>query len=95
MRTMAAGEFKAKSLAVMDEVHATGQEVIVTKHGKPVARLAPLRDQVEKESPEAIFGCLSHMGEVSGDIDFLEFADEDWEKMFNEKWDPIDGGRSR
>jgi prevent-host-death family protein len=42
MRTIAAGEFKAKCLAVMDEVQATGQPVVVTKRGKPVARLTPV-----------------------------------------------------
>jgi len=35
MRTMAAGEFKAKCLGVMTEVNSTGQPVLVTKRGKP------------------------------------------------------------
>ncbi len=37
-----AGEFKAKCLKLMDEVQQTGQEVIITKRGKPVARLVPV-----------------------------------------------------
>lgn len=41
MREMKAGEFKAKCLAVMDEVAATGEAVVITKRGKPVARLVP------------------------------------------------------
>jgi prevent-host-death family protein len=41
MREMKAGEFKAKCLAVMDEVAATGEPVVITKHGKRVARLVP------------------------------------------------------
>ena len=61
MRTMPAGEFKAKCLAVMDEVQATGQPVIVTKRGKPVVRLGPLSEQAGKEGPEEIFGSLRHM----------------------------------
>jgi prevent-host-death family protein len=41
MREMKAGEFKAKCMAVMDEVAATGEPVVITKRGKPVARLVP------------------------------------------------------
>lgn len=41
MREMKAGEFKAKCLAVMDEVAATGESVVITKRGKRVARLVP------------------------------------------------------
>jgi prevent-host-death family protein len=41
MRTMAAGEFKAKCLGVMTEVNSTGQPVLVTKRGKPFARVLP------------------------------------------------------
>jgi prevent-host-death family protein len=84
MRTMPAGEFKAKCLAVMDEVKASGQEVIVTKHGKPVARLAPLEGQVQKESPEAIFGCLSGIATIVGDPDaWIEplIPAEDWDHL--------------
>ncbi len=38
-KTIPAGEFKAKCLALMDEVARTGEEIIITKRGKPVARL--------------------------------------------------------
>jgi len=41
-RTMSAGEFKAKCLQVMDRVAATGEPVVVTKRGKPVAQLGPV-----------------------------------------------------
>ena len=41
-RTIAAGEFKAKCLALLDEVAETGEELVITKRGKPVARVAPL-----------------------------------------------------
>lgn len=39
--TISASEFKAKCLALLDEVAATGRELVVTKRGKPVARLVP------------------------------------------------------
>lgn len=38
-RTMSATEFKAQCLSLMDDVQRTGDEVIITKHGKAVARL--------------------------------------------------------
>lgn len=37
--TIPAGVFKARCLAILDEVAATGTEVVVTKRGKPVARV--------------------------------------------------------
>ena len=39
--TVAAADFKATCLELMDRVRETGQEYIVTKHGKPVAKLVP------------------------------------------------------
>jgi antitoxin (DNA-binding transcriptional repressor) of toxin-antitoxin stability system len=39
MRTIQASEFKTHCLALMDEVAATGESVLITKHGKPVAEL--------------------------------------------------------
>ena len=95
MRTMAAGEFKAKCLAVMDEVQATGETVVVTKRGKPVAQIAPIGEPSEKDSPESIFGCLQHMGTITGDIVSSPFTDEEWEEMFNKKWDRFDQGYSQ
>ena len=39
MKTMAAGVFKARCLQVMDQVKATRTPVIITKRGKPIAKL--------------------------------------------------------
>ena len=50
-RTIKASEFKAKCLKLMDEVAETGDEIIITKNGKPVSRLVPYR-----EKPESWFG---------------------------------------
>jgi prevent-host-death family protein len=89
---MKAGEFKAKCLALMDQVQATGQEVLITKRGKPVARLAPIEDQTQKERPGSIFGRLRHMGVITGDIVSSEFSDEEWDRMFDEKWARFEKG---
>lgn len=42
-RQVAAGEFKARCLQLMDEVGLSGIEIVITKHRKPVARLVPAR----------------------------------------------------
>lgn len=42
-RLMAAGVFKAECLAVLDRVAATGESVVVTKRGRPVAEVVPIR----------------------------------------------------
>ena len=43
MSTIQASEFKAKCLALMDQVARTGETIVVTKNGKPVAELRPHR----------------------------------------------------
>lgn len=44
-RTMKASEFKARCLQLMDEIASGGDEIIITKHGAPVARLAAYREK--------------------------------------------------
>ena len=39
---IAAGEFKAKCLQLMDKVNIHAEEIVITKHGKPVAKLVPI-----------------------------------------------------
>lgn len=73
-RTIPAGEFKAKCLKLMDEVAATGQEIVITKHGLPVARLAP----VDGDRP-SLFGCMRGSMTILGDI--ISPIDVEWEAL--------------
>jgi len=41
-RTIPASRFKAQCLALLDEVAESGLAIVVTKHGKPVARVEPI-----------------------------------------------------
>ena len=41
--TISATEFKAKCLSLIDEVQEQGSELIISKHGRPVALLVPAR----------------------------------------------------
>ena len=64
MQTIAAGVFKAKCLAIMDEVQSKREPVTITKNGKPVARLVPI-----EEEKDSIFGFYKGMAEIVGDIE--------------------------
>lgn len=64
MRKMAAAQFKAQCLAVMDHVAQSGQSVVITKHGKPVAKLVPAN-----EDEDEIFGALAGIARITGDIE--------------------------
>jgi len=64
MKKMAAGVFKARCLAVMDEVQAKREPVLITKRGKPVAKLVPVNE--EKKDP--IYGLLAGKVKIKGDI---------------------------
>jgi prevent-host-death family protein len=44
--TVPAGVFKARCLALLDEVATTHRSLVVTKHGVPVARLVPIETAV-------------------------------------------------
>lgn len=46
--TIAAAEFKAKCLALIDRVRERGEPITITKRGRVVARLVPAGDQDEK-----------------------------------------------
>lgn len=76
MKTMAAGKFKAQCLAVIDDVHDLKEEVIITKHGKPMAKLVPL-----KRKPDGLLGAMRGQIEILGDLvapitDTHEWGDE-------------------
>ena len=76
MRTMPAGEFKARCLKVMDHVRATGEPVLITKKGRPVAKLVPPDEQAED-----IFGCLAGRIEIVGDIEAPVIDPGEWDAL--------------
>src|SRR5579859_3298404 len=43
--SMPAGKFKAQCLKLMDEVRDRHCEIVITKRGKPVAKLVPFEDK--------------------------------------------------
>jgi prevent-host-death family protein len=77
MKKMAAGEFKVHCLAVMDEVQSKRQSVLITKRGKPVAKLVPV-DQAKDD----IFGFMKGKGKVLGDVVSPALTPEEWGDLY-------------
>jgi prevent-host-death family protein len=55
VRTIPAGQFKAQCLRLLDDVAETGETIVVTKRGKPVAKLEPL------EPPPSLKGSVTFL----------------------------------
>jgi prevent-host-death family protein len=76
MKQMPAGKFKARCLSVMDDVNATGEPVIITKRGKPVAKVVPVTSKKQD-----LFGFMAGEFKVVGDIESPVVPLEEWEVM--------------
>lgn len=77
MRTVPAGEFKQRCLALLDEVGVGGEPIVVTKRGKPVAQVVPVRaGQLDDWR-----GAMRGTGEISGDLVAPTSAPEDWDAL--------------
>jgi prevent-host-death family protein len=63
-KSIPAGEFKAKCLHLLDEVAERRIPLVITKRGKPVAKLVPMDD----DKPVDIYGCMAGTGRILGDI---------------------------
>ncbi len=79
-RTIKASEFKTKCLKLMDEVAESGEEIVITKNGRPVSRLLPYR-----EKPHSPFGRDRDIIQIVGDIS--EPVDVEWDAETGRNWD--------
>lgn len=73
-REISAGEFKARCLALMDEVRDRGGEYVITKRGAAVAKLVPVRQKRRR-----LLGSMKGTVTVLGDI--ISPLDEPWEAL--------------
>jgi prevent-host-death family protein len=80
MKQMRASAFKARCLAVMDDVQATGEPVIVTKRGKPVVKVVPV-----EPANRDIFGFMADKFDIVGDIESPVVPLKDW-KIMKKRW---------
>lgn len=76
-------EFKARCLELMDRVAERHETFVITKRGKPVAKLVPL----ERKPEVSIFGWLRAKGSITGDILSPEFPAGAWESL--REWDEL------
>jgi len=72
MRKIAAGEFKARCLALMEDVRSTRQPIVITKRGKPVAKLVPADNGKKDDWIGRLEGVFKVVGDIESPID-------DWE----------------
>ena len=67
IQEIGAGEFKARCLALLDEVAETGEEIVVTKRGKPFAKLVPI------DPPRGLEMSVRILGDIVSPLD------DEWE----------------
>jgi prevent-host-death family protein len=72
MHKMAAAQFKAQCLTVIDQVSRSGRAVVITKHGKPMVKLVPAHEEEDE-----IFGALADIARIRGDLETTVPA-SDW-----------------
>ena len=72
MKRIKASEFKAKCLKLMDEIAETGETLLITKNGKPVAELRPA-----VKRPRTLAGLHKGQIDILGDI--IDPIDVEWE----------------
>ena len=77
MKTIPAGKFKVHCHAIMDEVQAKREAVVITKRGKPVAKLVPVENKKDD-----IFGFYKGKITILGDVVSPVFTPEEWGDLY-------------
>ena len=77
MQRIEISEFKATCLTVLARVKQTGEPVLVTRFGRPVAQVTP----PSKASPEAWLGSMRGQGGITGDLIEPVVGPEEWEVL--------------
>lgn len=80
MRSIRASEFKAKCLAILDEVERTGETVTILKRGRAVARLLPPIPAEGRYPQHALFGTVRVVGDIVDPV----LPAEDWNAVRGE-----------
>jgi len=88
MAKIPATEFKAKCLELMDRVAERRESFVITKHGKPVARLVPM----DRKPKDSIFGWLRGEAWELGDIVAPAASPKEWAVV--KEWDALNAAAS-
>jgi prevent-host-death family protein len=78
METVAISKFKAQCLAILERVRRTGQPVLVTRFGEPVAEIVPPQAQ---QLVEGWLGRYRSLGRIVGDIVSPVAEESEWEAL--------------
>lgn len=78
MRELAISKFKATCLAVLEDVRKTGEPVLITRFGKPVAEIVPPSPPPRRAD---WLGGMRSEGRIVGDIIEPAMSDDDWEML--------------
>jgi len=78
MQEVAISEFKAKCLALLEQVRVTKRPLRVTRYGKPVAEVIPPSPAGEQDN---WVGSLADTTEILGDIISPVIEETDWEAL--------------
>jgi prevent-host-death family protein len=88
MEEIAISKFKATCLAVLERVRKTGEPVVVTRFGQPIAEILPPRDLTSQRRFGARLGSMEILGDIVGPI-----GDEsDWEAAQDLEDEPKEKG---
>ena len=63
MKSMAISDFKARALRILDEVARSRESVLITRRGKPLARVVPC-DEEERDQPGMLAETLVFEGDI-------------------------------
>ena len=83
MRNIPATKFKAQCLELMNRVAEQRESYVITKRGRPVAKLVP----VKRKTKDSIFGWLRSTGSIQGDIVNPAMLPQDWRSLG--EWDEM------
>jgi len=78
METIAISRFKATCLAVLERVRRTGEPVLVTRFGEPVAEVVP---PPAPPRPVKWLGSMKDRGEILGDIVSPATSEDEWDVL--------------
>jgi len=75
MATISVTQFKARCLGIFETLHESSEDIVVTKHGKPVARVVPASDAPGPSSWRSLRG-TAHFA-----LEDILSADDVWEEQ--------------
>jgi prevent-host-death family protein len=81
MPRIAATQFKAKCLELMDRVCERRESYVITKHGRPVAKLVP----ADRPRSRSVLGALEGRFQSEGDLVASARTDREWDDLAKAK----------